>query len=75
VSASRSGVAQSWPRDGSRKVFRDDLDWNPRDGRALSGLRDCLKAQDRQYEAEQIDRQFRSVWKFPTAEGATTPKR
>jgi tetratricopeptide (TPR) repeat protein len=59
----------------AEKVFRADLDRNPRDGRALSGLRDCLKAQDRQYEAEQIDRQFRSVWKFATAEAATTPKR
>jgi tetratricopeptide (TPR) repeat protein len=59
----------------AEKVFRADLDRNPRDGRALSGLRDCLKAQNRQYESEQIDRQFRSVWKFATAEAATTPRR
>jgi hypothetical protein len=59
----------------AEKAFRADLDRNPRDGRALSGLRDCLKAQDRQYEADQIDRQFRSVWKFATAEAATTPRR
>jgi len=59
----------------AEKVFRADLDKNPRDGRALSGLRDCLKAQDRQYEADQIDRQFRSVWKFATAEAATNPRR
>jgi len=48
----------------AEKVFRADLEKNPRDGRALSGLRDCLKAQDRQYEADQIDQQFRSAWKF-----------
>jgi tetratricopeptide (TPR) repeat protein len=48
----------------AEKVFRVDLEKNPRDGRALSGLRDCLKAQDRQYEADQIDQQFRSAWKF-----------
>jgi len=48
----------------AEKVFRDDLKRNPRDARALSGLRDCLNAQGRQYEAEQIDQQFRSVWKF-----------
>jgi len=47
----------------AEKVFRADLAKNPRDGRALSGLRDCLKAQDRQYEADQIDRQFRAAWK------------
>lgn len=59
----------------AEKAFRADLDRNPRDGRALSGLRDCLKAQHRQYEADQIDRQFRSVWKFATAEAATNPRR
>lgn len=47
----------------AEKVFRADLEKNPRDGRALSGLRDCLKAQDRQYEAEQVDQQFRAAWK------------
>jgi tetratricopeptide (TPR) repeat protein len=48
----------------AEKVFRADLEKNPRDGRALSGLCDCLKAQDRQYEADQIDQQFRAAWKF-----------
>ncbi len=54
----------------AEKVFRGDLQRNPRDARALSGLRDCLKAQGREYEADQIDQQFRSVWKFPVAKGA-----
>ena len=59
----------------AEKVFRDDLKRNPRDARALSGLRDCLNAQGRQYEADQIDQQFRSVWKFASAEAASPPRR
>jgi tetratricopeptide (TPR) repeat protein len=59
----------------AEKVFRADLDRNPRDGRALSGLRDCLNAQGRKYEADQIDQQFRAAWKFATAANATTPGR
>jgi tetratricopeptide (TPR) repeat protein len=51
----------------AEKVFRADLEKNPRNGHALSGLRDCLRAQDRQYEAEQIDRQFRAAWKIADA--------
>ena len=59
----------------AEKVFRADLDRNPRDGRALSGLRDCLNAQGRKYEADQIDQQFRAAWKFATAGTATTLRR
>ena len=51
----------------AEKVFREDLERDPRDGRALSGLRDALKAQNRQYEADQIDRQFRAAWKVAAA--------
>lgn len=47
----------------AEKVFRDDLDRNPRDPRALSGLRDSLKGQGRDYEAEQVDQQFRATSK------------
>ena len=47
----------------AEKVFRTDLGKNPRDGRALAGLRDALTAQDRAYEAEQIDEQLRATWK------------
>jgi hypothetical protein len=49
----------------AENVFRADLDRNPRDARALAGLRDCLQAQGRSYEAEQIDREFRAAWKSP----------
>ena len=47
----------------AEKVFRQDLDRNPRDARALAGLRDCLNAQGRKYEADQIDQQFHAAWK------------
>jgi tetratricopeptide (TPR) repeat protein len=55
----------------AERVFRADLDRNPRDARALSGLRDCLHAQGRDYEAEQIDRQFRKAWKLASSTAAT----
>jgi Flp pilus assembly protein TadD len=54
----------------AEKVFRADLDLNPRDGRALSGLRDALKAQGREYEALQIEQQYRDAWK--TADAKTS---
>jgi len=55
----------------AEKVFREDLDRNPRDGRALGGLRDALKAQNRNYEADQVDRQFRAAWKVADATPAS----
>ena len=55
----------------AEKVFREDLERNPRHGRALEGLRDALKAQNRQYEADQIDRQFRAAWKVADAAKAS----
>jgi tetratricopeptide (TPR) repeat protein len=58
----------------AERVFRADLEKNPRDGRALSGLRDCLKAQDRHYEADQIDQQFRTAWKFADVSAAPAAK-
>jgi len=58
----------------AEKVFRADLDRNPRDGRALSGLRDCLNAQGRKYEADQIDQQFRAAWKVAAVTNAAASK-
>jgi tetratricopeptide (TPR) repeat protein len=55
----------------AERVFRADLERNPRNGRALAGLRDALLAQNRQYEADQIDQQFRAVWKFASSAGAS----
>jgi hypothetical protein len=57
----------------AEKIFRADLDRSPRDGRALAGLRDTLKAQGRDYEALQLDQQYRAAWK--TAAAATSSSR
>ncbi|HEY2125361.1 MAG TPA: tetratricopeptide repeat protein [Chthoniobacterales bacterium] len=54
----------------AEKVFRTDLEKNPRDARALAGLRDCLMAQNRTYDAEQIAAQYQAAWKG----GATEAK-
>jgi tetratricopeptide (TPR) repeat protein len=60
----------------AEKVFRDDLERNPRDARALAGLRDCLNAQGRKYEADQIDQQYHASWKVVSAvSAAPTSKR
>jgi Flp pilus assembly protein TadD len=47
----------------AERVFRADLDRSPRDGRALAGLRDTLKAEGRDYEALQLEQQYRAAWK------------
>jgi len=47
----------------AEKVFRDDLDRNPRNGRSLFGLMQALKAQGRDQEAELVNRQFQAAWK------------
>jgi tetratricopeptide (TPR) repeat protein len=61
--------------DEAEKVFRSDLDKNPRNGRTLAGLRDCLNAQGRKYEAEEVDRQFRRAWQVPSANAKPRAKR
>ncbi|HEY6971095.1 MAG TPA: hypothetical protein VJA94_17930 [Candidatus Angelobacter sp.] len=47
----------------AEKVFREDLDHNPRNPRSLFGLREALNAQHRDYDAQFVDKQFRSAWK------------
>lgn len=59
----------------AEKIFREDLDRNPRDARALAGLRDCLNTQGRKYEADQIDQQFHAAWKVAAVTNAAAPKR
>jgi tetratricopeptide (TPR) repeat protein len=51
----------------AENVFRHDLDKNPRDARALAGLRDALNAQGRAYDAQHVDQQFRESWKVGAA--------
>jgi tetratricopeptide (TPR) repeat protein len=48
---------------GAEKVFREDLDRNPRNPRSLFGLQQALKAQDRTYDAGFVEKQFRNSWK------------
>jgi tetratricopeptide (TPR) repeat protein len=48
---------------GAEKVFRADLDRNPRNPRSLFGLQQTLKAQDRNYDAGFVENEFRDSWK------------
>ena len=48
---------------GAEKVFRSDLDRNPRNPRSLFGLQQALKAQGRNYDAGFVESQFREAWK------------
>jgi tetratricopeptide (TPR) repeat protein len=47
----------------AEKVFREDLERNPRNPRSLFGLSESLKAQKRDYDAQFVDKQFQSSWK------------
>jgi tetratricopeptide (TPR) repeat protein len=47
----------------AEKVFREDLDRNPRNPRSLFGLQQALKAQKRDYDAGFVERQFQASWK------------
>jgi len=48
---------------GAEKVFREDLDRNPRNPRSLFGLQQSLKNQGRDYDADFVQDQFRNSWK------------
>jgi tetratricopeptide (TPR) repeat protein len=47
----------------AERVFREDLDRNPRNPRSLFGLSQALKAQNRGYDAQFVDKQFQTAWK------------
>ncbi|HEY2232688.1 MAG TPA: hypothetical protein VGK01_04350 [Candidatus Angelobacter sp.] len=49
----------------AEKVFREDLDRNPRNPRSLFGLAEALRTQNRAYDAQFVDKQFQSNWKNP----------
>jgi len=49
----------------AERVFREDLDRNPRNPRSLFGLREALKAQNKTYDAQFVDKQFQAAWKSP----------
>ena len=48
---------------GAEKVFREDLERNPRNPRSLWGLRQALLRQKRQYDAGFVQKQFEASWK------------
>jgi tetratricopeptide (TPR) repeat protein len=48
---------------GAEKVFRADLDRNPRNPRSLFGLQQALKAQKKDYDAGFVETEFRASWK------------
>ncbi|MGC1451760.1 MAG: hypothetical protein WA830_17145 [Candidatus Sulfotelmatobacter sp.] len=48
---------------GAEKVFREDLDRNPRNPRSLWGLRQALLQQKRDYDAGFVQKQFETSWK------------
>ncbi|HZE27468.1 MAG TPA: hypothetical protein VE083_08780 [Terriglobales bacterium] len=49
----------------AERVFREDLDRNPRNPRSLYGLRQALKAQGRDYDAGLVEQQFQRSWQGP----------
>jgi len=48
---------------GAEKIFRQDLDRNPRNPRSLWGLRQALLLQKRDYDAGFVQKQFEASWK------------
>jgi len=48
---------------GAEKVFREDLDRNPRNPRSLFGLQQALLQQKRDYDAGYVQKQFDAAWK------------
>jgi tetratricopeptide (TPR) repeat protein len=48
---------------GAEKVFREDLDRNPRNPRSLWGLHQSLLTQKRDYDAGFVEKQFEASWK------------
>jgi tetratricopeptide (TPR) repeat protein len=47
----------------AEKVFRDDLERHPRNGRALFGLWQSLKGEGKNAEAKRAEAEFRAAWK------------
>src|SRR5512136_3285908 len=43
-------------------VYREDLCWNPENGRSLFGLAQSLRAQGKVADAAAADARFRAVW-------------
>lgn len=47
----------------AEKIFRADLQKNPRNGRSLFGLSEALRAQGKNTDAGMVDAQFKDAWR------------
>jgi len=47
----------------AENVFRQDLDYHPRNPRSLFGLHQALKAQGKEYDADFVRKQLQASWK------------
>ena len=47
----------------AERIFREDLERNPRNPRSLFGLSEALRAQNRTYDAQFVEKQFHANWK------------
>lgn len=47
---------------GAERVFREDLEINPRNGRSLFGLMESLKAQGKTDAARLVEREYQRAW-------------
>lgn len=47
---------------GAERVFREDLEVNPRNGRSLFGLMESLKAQGKMDAASLVEREYQRAW-------------
>jgi predicted Zn-dependent protease len=54
-------LADGKPAEAER-VFRDDLKYNPKNGRSLFGLWKAIEAQGRTADASRAGADFRRVW-------------
>jgi tetratricopeptide (TPR) repeat protein len=59
-------LLMSGDANGAEKVFREDLDRNPRNPRSLFGLQQSLLQQKREYDAGFVQKQFDAAWKGGT---------
>lgn len=48
----------------AEKVFREDLEHHPRNGRSLFGLREALKFQARSHDLYWVDLEFQKAWLY-----------
>jgi tetratricopeptide (TPR) repeat protein len=58
-----AALLKSGDAAGAEKVFREDLDRNPRNPRSLFGLAQALKKEGHAYDAQFVDAEFHRAWK------------